>query len=263
MNYKHIKVDSLLKKITFKDSLFGGNYTIDPYQNCEFECLYCDSSFDKTIYIKHNAKEIFEKELKNLKKGRIIVGSVDDPYQKIENKYLLTRELLKQIKKNGFSCHILTKSDLILRDIDIISEIKDSKITISVISLNKSIYDMFEKNVSPPKIRLKLIEKLSNSGITTGCGIIPVLPFFVDNEIENIIKTAKKHKAEYILHKYLELKGELKNYFIDIIKEKNFPLLKKYNDLYKHNYLPNKEYINILEKTVNSICNKYKIKNKI
>ena len=136
MQYKQIKVDSILNRITSKDNLFLGDYTIDPYQNCEFGCSYCDSSFDKTIYIKTNASEILNEELKNNKNGRIIVGSVHDPYQNIEKELKITRELLEIIKENGFSCHILTKSDLILRDLDIISNIKDCLVTISIISLN-------------------------------------------------------------------------------------------------------------------------------
>ena len=70
MSYKQVKVDNLLNKITKKDKLFGGKFTIDPYQNCEFGCLYCDSSFDKTIYIKTNAVSLLDSELKNQKKAR-------------------------------------------------------------------------------------------------------------------------------------------------------------------------------------------------
>ena len=76
----------MLNKITTKDMLFGGNYTLDPYQNCEFSCKYCDSSYDEKIYIKTNAIELLEKELKKIKKGTIIIGSVHDPYQKAEKK---------------------------------------------------------------------------------------------------------------------------------------------------------------------------------
>ena len=81
MDYKLINCDSLLKKITRKDNLFNGKYCIDPYQNCEFGCLYCDSSYDKTIFVKENADDILNNELKKVKKGLIIIGSVHDPYQ--------------------------------------------------------------------------------------------------------------------------------------------------------------------------------------
>ena len=146
MLYKQIKIDFLLNKITNKDKLFAGNYTIDPYQNCEFGCLYCDSSFDKTIFIKTNAVEILKKELETVKKGTIIVGSVHDPYQRAEEELKITRDLLKTIKKHDFSCHVLTKSDLVIRDVDILSKIDNCMVTISTISLKDSISKIFEKN---------------------------------------------------------------------------------------------------------------------
>ena len=92
MRYQHIHVPRFVKKITFKDVLFNGTYTIDPYQNCEFGCGYCDSSYDETVFIKSNAVERFKEELPMMNKGRIIIGSVHDAYQPIEEK-VLPREL--------------------------------------------------------------------------------------------------------------------------------------------------------------------------
>ena len=132
MEYKLINCDSVIKKITKKDSLFHGNYCVDPYQNCEFGCHYCDSSFEKTIYVKTNIIEILEKELETIKNGRIIIGSVNDPYQIIEKKYQLTNTILETLKEYNFPCHILTKSPLILRDLDLLSQL-ESMITISMI----------------------------------------------------------------------------------------------------------------------------------
>ena len=263
MQYKQIQVDSLLNRIVTKDSLFGGDYTIDPYQNCEFGCLYCDSSFDKTIYIKSNAVEVVEKELKQYKKGTVIIGSVHDPYQKAEENYKITRGLLEKIKTHGFSCHVLTKSDLVLRDIDILSEIRDSRVTISITSLEESIFNVFEKDVPPPGIRLQTIEKLSSNGIAAGLAIIPVLPFIAEDELEKMIKLAKKHRAHYLLHKHLELKGDQKEFFLEIL-EKHYPnLFEKYQKLYEDSYFPDAHYISKINETINRLCNKYELKNKI
>jgi DNA repair photolyase len=263
MNYKSINLDFLINKITTKDKLFGGNYTIDPYQNCEFGCTYCDSSLEKTVYIKKNAPDIFEKDLKNIKKGTIIVGSVHDPYQKIEKKELITRKILEIIKKYNFSCHILTKSDLVLRDADIISEIKDSRVTISISSIKNDVTKYFENNVPSPETRLKTIKKLIDIDIKTGIAIIPILPFIVDNELEDIIKNAKKHNAQYILYKHLELKGDQKNCFLMKLKEFQPDLISKYENMYKEYYLPDKKYIDEFKVKIGKICEKYGIKNKI
>jgi len=263
MQYKQIQVNSLLNKIVTKDLLFGGDYTVDPYQNCGFGCLYCDSSFDKTIYIKSNAVEIIEKELKQSKKGTVIIGSVHDPYQKAEENYKITRELLEKIREHGFSCHILTKSDLVLRDIDLLSEIRNSRVTISMTSLKESIFNVFEKDVPSPHIRLQTIEKLSSAGIKTGLAIIPVLPFVVEEELEKMIKLAKKHRAQYLLHKYLELKGDQKEFFLEIL-EKRYPnILEKYQKLYEDSYFPDVNYVYKINETINKLCSKYELKNKI
>jgi DNA repair photolyase len=263
MDYRYIKVNSLLNKITTKDTLFGGNYTIDPYQNCEFGCIYCDSSFDKTIYIKSNANEILKKELKKVDKGIIIVGSVHDPYQKIEQNTKLTRDLLKTILQNNFSCHILTKSDLVLRDIDILSKIDNCTVTVSIVSLNETISNIFEKNVVSPSQRLKIIQKLNNQAIRAGVAIIPLLPFFVENELEKTIKIIKNHNARYILHKNLELKGDQKTKFLNFLKNNHPESLEKYGKLFKNNYAPDLSYIKKIDRLFVKLCKRYKIKNKV
>ena len=261
MRYKKIRVDFLLNKITTNDRLFGGDYTVDPYQNCEFGCLYCDSSFDKTIYIKTNAREILQEELEKTKKGKIIVGSVHDPYQKAEEEFKITGDLLKILQQQGFSCHILTKSDLVIRDIDIISEIDNCLVTLSIISLKESISELYEKNVPSPQTRLQTIEKLTKLGIKTGLAIIPVLPYIVEDELEDIVKSSRNHKAEYLLHKRLELKGDQKTFYINILKESYPDLVEKYEKLYKNSYIPDKKYISKINNNVSRLCNNYGLKN--
>jgi len=264
MQYKTINQDFLLNKITSTDRLFAGDYTIDPYQNCEFGCLYCDSSLDKTIYVKSNIDYLLSKQLKKIEKSTIIIGSVHDPYQKAEEKFMLTRNILKTIKKHGFSCHILTKSDLVLRDVDVLSEINDCMVTISITSLDDSIVSIFEKNVPFPNRRLQTIEKLSKNGIKAGIAIIPILPFIVDNKsLEEIIKESCKKKAQYVLYKNLELKGDQKNIFFNVLKNFYPDLVNKYEELYNDSYMPKKTFVKNLNKDLYNLCKKYKIKNKI
>lgn len=263
MQYKQIHVTSLLNKIIKKDNLFKGNYTLDPYQNCEFGCLYCDSSFDKTIYIKSNAAEIFEKELKKYEKGTIIIGSVHDPYQNAEKNYKLTQKILEKIYECGFSCHILTKSDLILRDIDIIKNIKNCQVTLSITSLRDKIFKTFEENVPAPNKRLQTIKHLSSTGIKAGLAIIPSLPYLIEEEIETIIKSAKENDACYIINKHLELKGDQKNVFFDIIRKHEPSLLSKYENLYKDSISPDINYVSKLNKIISDLCEEYGLKNKI
>jgi len=263
MQHKQIKADSILSKIVKKDSLFSGDYTVDPYKNCEFGCLYCDSSFDKTIYVKKNAAEILDEELSESRKGTVIVGSVHDPYQKIEKEFGLTREILKIIGKHSFNCHILTKSTLVKRDIDILSKMSNSRVTISLISLDKNITGVFEKNVPSPMKRLKTVKKLNENGIKTGVALIPILPFIVEKNLEDIIEEIKKYKAKYLVYKHLELKGDQKNCYLEVLKEFNQSLVEKYEKLYENSYKPTDEYIDKVKNKIESLCIKNKIKNKI
>jgi DNA repair photolyase len=263
MIYKPINVDFLINRITKKDRLFGGNYTIDPYQNCEFNCLYCDSSQENKIYIKRNAPVILDKELKKLKKGKIIVGSVHDPYQRIDDTELITRSLLRIIKKYKFSCHILTKSDLVLRDTDIISKIKNSSVSISFCSINKKTSAFFEENVPPPEKRLNVISKLKSLGIKTGLAIIPILPYITEREINQIIKSTIIYNADYILYKPLELKGYQKRCFLKKLEEFDHTLVEKYKKLYKESIMPEKKYLKELRDKIGELCKKSGIRYKI
>jgi DNA repair photolyase len=258
MQHKQINCDSLLKKITKKDILFNGTYSIDPFQNCEFGCQYCDSSFEKTIYIKKNAAEVLESEMRDARKGIIIIGSVHDPYQKAERKHQITQEILKVINKYDFPCHILTKSILILRDIDLLSSM-NCTITLSIISLNQNITNIFEKNVPTPHDRLQTIQKYAKNGCKTGVALIPIIPYITEKEFESIIKSAKEYDAQYLLFKHLELKGEQKLFFQEII-QKNYPqLVFTINELYKNSFFPEKKYKLKVDKKIQTLCKKYKL----
>lgn len=253
----------MLNRITTKDKLFNGDYTLDPYQNCGFGCKYCDSTYDETIYIKTNAAQLLKKELETTEKGTIIVGSVVDPYQKAEESHNITRNLLEIIEQYDFPCHILTKSNLVLRDIDILSKMNNCVVTMSIATTNQSVSDLFERDVPSPMERLETIKKLSESGITAGLAVIPILPFIVEDELEDIVKSAKKHKARYLLHKHLELKGDQKNIFMKILEEFYPNLVEKYEELYKDSYMPDDAFISKINNELEKLCIRHKIKNKI
>jgi len=262
MNYKPINCDSVIKKITKKDSLFHGNYCVDPYQNCEFGCNYCDSSSEKTVFIKTNVAEVLKKELEHIDNGRIILGSVHDPYQNAEKKYELTRAILETLKQLNFPCHILTKSPLILRDIDLLSKL-DCMVTLSISSLDNRVVQVFEPEVPSPNNRLNTVETLRTHKITTGVALIPILPYIVEYEIEAIVKAAHISKAQYLLHKHLQLKGDQERLYKNLI-ETHYPhLLPKYDVLYGNDFNPSRTYINELNTILSGYCKKYKIPDRI
>ena len=261
-NYKtkEITVSSLIKQVTKKDKLFNGHYLLDPYQNCALGCLYCDSTQEKTIFIKHNAAEILEKEIKNLSRKRVIIGSVHDPYQPIEKITGLTRTIIKLLLDHGFPLHILTKSTLVKRDLDLFStDDHDVCITFSVISNEQRIVSEIEPDTPSFNQRLKIMNQFSNKGIRTGLALIPILPCLIDDKIESIIKQASTHKAQYMLFQHLFLKGDQKNEFLIYIKDQHPSCLNLYQKLFHDSIYPPEQYQQLMDKKIKEICGRYNL----
>jgi DNA repair photolyase len=258
-NIKEINVDSLIKKITKVDDLFKGNYTIDPYQNCSFGCIYCDSTLDNTIYIKLNAITILKKELHTLPPGRIIIGSVHDPYQPVEQKYHLTHEILNALSHTEHSVHILTKSTEVLNDLPLLQKLHDPIVTFTILSLDEKVWKTIEPFAPSPKDRLDAMHHLSNHEITTGVAIIPTLPFFSEKHVDQLIKNAKKHKAHYILHKPLFLQGEQKRSFLKKF-QKNYPShYVKYKKIYDEQQNPPENLLKQMNTLISDLCSTYNL----
>jgi DNA repair photolyase len=262
MDYKLITCDSVIKEITKKDSLFHGNFCVDPYQNCEFGCHYCDSSSEKTIFVKTNVVEVLRKELEHIQHGRIILGSVHDPYQNAEKKYELTKTILETLRDYNFPCHILTKSPLILRDIDILSDL-ECMVTLSISSLDSRVVHIFEPDVPSPHDRLQTVQTLREHHITAGMALIPMLPYIIESELEEIVKATSGVNAQYLLHKHLELKGDQERYYKNLIEEHYPYLIPKYDLLYENDFNPKKTYIKELSGIFSGFCKKYKISDRI
>ena len=254
MSHKEIKCQSLLRHFTAPDKYFHGSYAMDVYQNCVFGCRYCDSSNDSMVYICSNALELLGKEVKNILPGRVIIGSVHDPYQPVEESYSLVRRILVFLINKGFSVHVLTKSPLVLRDIDILTKSQDNLVTISMISLDPQLNHVFEPYVPAIQTRLMTVKKLVKQGIFSGVALFPILPFLVDDELESIIKKCKDIDACYVVYKYLELKGQQKQDFFRLLKKEYPSLARKYKELYGDRFSPNEKYITNLDQKLKQLC---------
>ena len=255
MNYKEIKTKTLLKKNKKIDSWFLSRYSMNLYRGCEHDCIYCDGRsekyyvdgiFNKDISIKINAVELLEKELntkkKPLKKGFILIGGgVGDSYQQAEKDFEITRNILKLLNNYDFPIHILSKSTLLKRDIDILKNINHKNPVIISFSLSSSddrISKIFEPNTSSSSERLRLIEHLKKEGFSCGVYYMPIIPFVTDssNMIDSTLKDIKKSGADFVIFGGMTLKnGIQKEYFMNTLKDFDKSLIDKYKNIYDDN----------------------------
>ncbi len=173
----------------------GGGFCINPYVGCGHGCVYCYSRFMKRftghteewgtfVDAKINIAEVLEKQLKSprYKNQQIYIGTVTDSYQPIEKKHKLTRSILKILLNYKNPVSILTKSDLVLRDIDLLKKFKEIDINFTVTTLDEKWKKLVEPNSSTIKQRLEATKKLTNQGIKVFAMMGPYWPVFTDSE---------------------------------------------------------------------------------
>jgi DNA repair photolyase len=209
---EYIESKSILSKLKgAPDPYFGITYSMNLYRGCQHQCIYCDSRSKvygigdlSNIRVKKNALELLDKVLnRKLLKATIGTGSMNDAYMPIEKQECLTHKALEIIALRHFPVHVITKSDLVVRDIDIIKEIGKvySAVSITITAADDSISEKTEPGAPVSSKRFKALKKLSDSGIYCGIVLTPVLPFLTDNEnnITEIVKRASDAGASYIL----------------------------------------------------------------
>ena len=261
MRYRDVTCENALKKITRPDALFHGQYTVDPYQNCAFGCLYCDSALEP-VDVKINIADVLARELQDVPRGRVILGSVHDPYQPVEERTGLSRAVLSALRDHGFSCHILTKSPLVLRDLPLIVSF-DCAVTVSLLSVNARLAQVFEPAVVSPQERLVLVRLLRDVGVTAGVAVLPVLPLFAEPDLEATVAAVADAHAAYLLFKHLELKGEQRDRFIEILQSKYPRLVAQYQRWYEHAISPDHKYLESLTARIETLSQRYQLENKM
>jgi len=210
---KEIQAKTLLARVKGTDEWFGLYYNFNLYRGCQHQCIYCDSrsecyqieNFNQDVLIKANAIELMRKELAGKRVvGTIGTGSMNDPYMPLEKDVRLTRRALEVIAEFGFPVHIITKSDLVLRDLDLLEKI--SRTTYAAISFTiTTADDALSKKLEPgapvTSRRLATMKTLADHGILTGITMMPILPFIEDNEenITRIVTLAHENGAKYII----------------------------------------------------------------
>lgn len=255
---------------------FGINYNMNIYKGCCHGCIYCDSrsncyqiiDFDR-VRIKENSIEIIKKDLTSKrKKGVVGTGAMSDPYNPFEEKYLLTRQALKLLDEHRFGIAITTKSDLIVRDIDILKRIQKHSpnlVKITITTSDDELCKKIEPNVSTTSDRFKGLKKLSDNNIYSGVLLMPILPFINDTEenIRNIIKRAYECGAKFIFSYGIgvTLRSNQREYYFEQLR-KIFPnqmldekYIKTYGEQYENSSLKSEH----LWKVFKEECEKYNL----
>lgn len=217
----------VLREITCRSILSpskipGVEYAINPYVGCGHGCVYCYAVFMKRfadhaehwgqfVDVKVNGPQQLRRELLRTRPGQILLSSVTDPYQPVEKKYGMTRACLEVLQQVRLSTSILTKSVLILRDLDLLRQMKAIDVGFTITTLDEQIRTIFEPRSSPVRERLRAIRLLCDAGIKTWIFFGPVLPYFSDREerIDEFFRQAEESGADHILVDRMNLYPEV------------------------------------------------------
>ena len=283
MTISEVEAKSILRKHKKIDSWFISHYGMNLYRGCTHNCVYCDGrsegyyvegQFGRDVAVKVNAVEVLRHELDPKRKRTpfkrsfiMVGGGVSDSYQPLEKKYELTRRALEVVHDRDFPVHMLTKSTLIERDIDILKDINERSraiVSFSFSSVDDDISAVFEPGVPPPSRRLETIKRFKDAGIACGMFLLPVIPFVTDAPelIEAAVRKASEVGIDFIIFGGMTLKeGRQKDYFLDATKERYPDIAAKYKDIYSYSKWgePSKDYADAINLAFNTIARRYKV----
>lgn len=208
---KDITAKTLLSSAKHPDPWFGIKYTMNLYRGCQHQCVYCDSRSEcyqienfADILVKSNAIELLGAELRRKRvKGTVGTGSMNDPYMPLEATRGLTGQALQVIAERGFPVHVITKSDLVVRDADTLVAINAvyAAVSFTVTAADDALSKQIEPGAPPTSRRFAAMAALAARGILTGVTLMPVLPFIEDREdnIVEIVRRAHASGASYVM----------------------------------------------------------------
>ena len=180
------------------------DYALNPYVGCEHDCVYCfapdvlhrdPSKWGKEVGVRSNLPTLLAKEIKN-KRGVIGIGTVTDPYQPLEKSCLVTRKCLMEIVRHDNPISVLTKSDLVVRDIELIASTKRPEVGMTITSVDDRISRAFEPGAPLPSIRLEALRKLAEAGLNTYAMVGPVLPMLTDRDLTDLVEAIARTAYE-------------------------------------------------------------------
>jgi DNA repair photolyase len=278
VEYFTLGTRSLLNRATSERSL-PFEWTINPYRGCEFACKYCYArythefmelrdgvDFERKIFVKQSAAQLLRQELRRVKRGEgIAIGTATDPYQPAERRFEVTRAILEELAQHsGLEISIVTKSNLVTRDVEILRAIqKNNRISVSVTvtTIDTDLARILEPRAPRPDLRLEAVRQLNLAGVDAGVNCAPVLPEITDrpSDLDALVKAASEASATYIFASALFLKPCSAAVFLPFVKE-HFPeLSERYRLRYTDRAFLPKAYTEHLSRLMSSLRQKYRI----
>ena len=262
-------------------------WTINPYRGCEFGCKYCyarytheymeidGGDFEKKIFVKQDAAALLARDVSQkysyeskasgyTQAEHIAIGTATDPYQPAEREYGVTRACLEELaNREGLSISITTKSNQIVRDIDILKVIASKSalaINITVTTLKPRLARLLEPRAPRPDLRLSAVKELREAGLHVGVSASPLLPGITDGEgeLERVAEAAKAVGAEWFFSGVLFLMPASAKQFLPFVREKFPRLARQYDEWYRRNGYAPEEYRRNASERVQHICQKFR-----
>ncbi len=255
------------------------NWTINPYRGCEFACKYCYArythefmemrdglDFERKIYVKQQTAWLLRQELKQVKRGQqIAIGTATDPYQPAEKRFEITRSILEELAlHHGLEIGIVTKSDLVVRDTDLLLRVAEHNaltISLTITTLNTKLARILEPRAPRPDLRLQALARLSSAGLNAGVICAPVLPGITDSPaaLDKLVQATREAGGKYISANTLFLKPCSASIFLPFL-EKEFPdLVADYRKRYADRAFISKAYSKRLSELMSKLRKKHGI----
>ena len=278
VEYFTLESKSLLNRCVSNRNL-PFTWTINPYRGCEFACKYCYArythefmemrdglDFERKIYVKQHAAALLRHDLRRVEPDEAIaLGTATDPYQPAERRYEVTRSILEEFAKHrGYELGIVTKSNLIVRDLELMKEVARSNhlsVHITVTTLNVDLARILEPRAPRPDLRLDAVRAISQAGLRVGISCCPVIPGITDSpeDVEAVIAAAAEAGADFAFANPLFLKPCSAAVFLPFLKE-NFPhLAESYRQRYRNRAFLPPAYAKRLSELVKRLREKYKM----
>lgn len=254
-------------------------WTINPYRGCEFGCRYCYArythefmemrdglEFEQKIYVKQHASALLRHELRRVKPHEsIALGTATDPYQPAERRYEITRAILEEFARHrGYELGIVSKSNLMVRDLDVLRQVAESNslsVHITITTLNTDLARILEPRAPRPDLRLDAVRTLAQAGLRVGISCSPVIPGITDSpaELEALIAAAADSGSDYVFANPLFLKPCSAAIFLPFL-EQNFPhLVENYRQRYQDCAFLPPAYAKRLSELIRRLREKYKL----